>query len=49
VDHGGHMGHLEGVRDPRKHAQQGEGSSQFGVEESDFESNLESMNTLSSN
>jgi hypothetical protein len=23
VDHGGHVGHQEGARDPRKHAKQG--------------------------
>jgi hypothetical protein len=24
VDHGGHVGHQEGARDPRKHANKGE-------------------------
>jgi hypothetical protein len=33
VDHGGHVGHQEGARDPRKHAQQGGGPSQFGVQD----------------
>jgi hypothetical protein len=42
MDHGGHVGHQECAGDPRKHAQQGGGSSQFGVQESDFESNSES-------
>jgi hypothetical protein len=49
VDHGGHVGHQEGVGDPRKHTQQGRGASQFRVQESDFESNLESRTTLLSN
>jgi hypothetical protein len=49
VDHGGHVGHQEGVGDPRKHTQQGRGASQFRVQESDFESNLESRITLLSN
>jgi hypothetical protein len=46
VDHGGHVGHQEGAGDPRKHTQQGGGPSQFGVQGSDFESNLESRSTL---
>jgi hypothetical protein len=29
VDHGGHVGDQEGAGDPRKHAQQGGGPSQF--------------------
>jgi hypothetical protein len=49
VDHGGHVGHHEGTGDPRKYAQQGEGLSQFGIQESDFESNSESRTTLPSN
>jgi hypothetical protein len=49
VDHGGHVGHKERAGEPRKHAQQGGGPSQFGVQESDFESNSESMTTLPSN
>jgi hypothetical protein len=49
VDHGGHMSHQEGVGDPRKHAQQGRGPSQFRVQESNFESNSESRTTLPSN
>jgi hypothetical protein len=32
VDHGGHVGHQEGAGDPRKHAKQGGGPSQFGVQ-----------------
>jgi hypothetical protein len=49
VDHGGYMGHQEGDGEPRKHAQQGGGPSQFGVQESDFESNSEYMTFLPSN
>jgi hypothetical protein len=49
VDHRGHVGHQEGAGDPRKHAQHGEGPSQFRVQESDFESNSESRTTLPSN
>jgi hypothetical protein len=49
VDHGGHVGHQEGAREPRKHAQQGGGPSQFGVQVSDFESNSKSRTTLPSN
>jgi hypothetical protein len=49
VDHGGHVGHQEGVGGPRKHAQQGGGPSQFEVQESDFESNSESRTTFPSN
>jgi hypothetical protein len=43
VDHGGHVGHVghqEGAGDPRKHAQQGGGPSQFRIQQSDFESNI---------
>jgi hypothetical protein len=43
------MGHQEGVGDPRKHAQQGGGPSQFRIQEFDFESNMESKTTLPSN
>jgi hypothetical protein len=46
VDHGGHVGHQEGAGEPRKHAQQGVVPSQFGVQDSDFESNPESRTTL---
>jgi hypothetical protein len=46
VDHGGHVGHQEGAGDPRKHAQQGEGPSQLGVQECHFECNSESKTTL---
>jgi hypothetical protein len=46
VDHGGHVGHQDGAREPRKHAQQGVVPSQFGVQDSDFESNPESRTTL---
>jgi hypothetical protein len=49
VDHGGHVGHQEGVGGLRKYAQQGGGPSQFRVQESDFESNSESRTTLPSN
>jgi hypothetical protein len=49
VDHGGHVGHQEGAGDPRKHTQQGGGPSQLEVQESDFESNLESRTILPSN
>jgi hypothetical protein len=49
VDHGGHVGHQEGPGEPRKHAQQGGGPSQFGAQESNFESNSKSRTTLSSN
>jgi hypothetical protein len=49
VDHGGHLGHQEGAGEPRKHGQQGGGSIQLRVQESDFESNLESRITLPSN
>jgi hypothetical protein len=49
VEHGGHVGHREGARSPRKHAQHGGGPSQFGVQESNFESNSEFRTTLLSN
>jgi hypothetical protein len=49
VDHGGHVRHQEGAREPRKHTQQGGGPSQFGVQEFDSESNSESRITLPSN
>jgi hypothetical protein len=49
VDYGEHVGHQEGARKPRKHAQQGGSLSQFGVQESDFESNSEFRTTLPSN
>jgi hypothetical protein len=49
VDHGEHVGHQEGARGPWKHAQQGEDPNQFRVEQSDFESDSESMTTLPSN
>jgi hypothetical protein len=49
VDHGEHVVHQEVVGGPRKHAQQGEGPSQFRVQEPDFESNSESRTTLPSN
>jgi hypothetical protein len=49
VDHGEHVGHQEGDGEQRKHAQQGGGSIQFEVQESDFESNSESKTTLSLN
>jgi hypothetical protein len=31
VDHGRHVGHQEGAKEPRKHAQHGGGPSQFGI------------------
>jgi hypothetical protein len=43
------VGHQEVAGDPRKHAQQGGGPSQFGVQEFDFKSNSESRTTLLSN
>jgi hypothetical protein len=46
VDHVEYVGHQEGAGGARKHAQQGEGPSQFRVQESDFESNSESRITL---
>jgi hypothetical protein len=49
VDHGEHVGHQEGVGEPRKHTQQGGGPIQFRVQESNFESNSESRITLPSN
>jgi hypothetical protein len=49
VDYGEHAGHQEGARDPRKHAQHGGSPIQFGIQESDFESNSESRTTLPSN
>jgi hypothetical protein len=41
VDHGGHVGHQVGAGEPKEHIQQGGESIQFGVMESDFESNSE--------
>jgi hypothetical protein len=49
VDHGGHVGPQEDAGEPREHAQQGGEPIQFGVTESDFESNSESRTTLPSN
>jgi hypothetical protein len=49
VDYGGHVGHQEGAGEPRKHVQQGGGPIQFGVQESNFESNTESRTALPSN
>jgi hypothetical protein len=48
VDHGEHTGHQEGAEEPRKYAQQGGSPSQFGIQESDFESNSKSRTTLPS-
>jgi hypothetical protein len=45
VDHREHAGHQEGAGEPRKHAEHGGSPSQFGMQESDFESNSESRNT----
>jgi hypothetical protein len=49
MDHGEHVEHQEGAGEPRKHAQQGGDLIQFGITESDFESNSESRSTLLSN
>jgi hypothetical protein len=49
VDHGEHAGHQEGAGEPRKHTQHGGSPSQFGIQESDFESNSESRITLPTN
>jgi translation initiation factor IF-1 len=49
VDHGEHVGYQEGAGETRKHAQYGGSPSQFRIQESDFESNLESRTTLPSN
>jgi hypothetical protein len=49
VDHEEHAGHQEGAREPRKHAPQGGSPSQFGIQVSDFKSNLESRTTMPSN
>jgi hypothetical protein len=49
VDHGGHVGPQEGAGEPREHTQQGAEPIQFGVTESNFESNSESRATLPSN
>jgi hypothetical protein len=40
------VGHQEGAGEPRKHAQQGGGPIQFGVQEFDFKSNSESRSPL---
>jgi hypothetical protein len=48
VDHGRHVRRQEGAGEPRKHSQQGGGPIQFGVQESDFESNSESRFTMPS-
>jgi hypothetical protein len=40
VDHEGHVGYQEGLGVPREHVQQGGDTIQFGVTESDFESDL---------
>jgi hypothetical protein len=47
--HGEHARHQKGSGESRKHAQLGESPSQFGIQESNFESNSESMTTLPSN
>jgi hypothetical protein len=49
VDHGEHAGHQEGAGEPRKHTQHGGSPSQFGIQESDFESYSEFRTTLPSN
>jgi hypothetical protein len=48
VDHREHVGHQEGDREPRKHAEHGGSPGQIGIQESDFESNSESRITLPS-
>jgi hypothetical protein len=49
VYHGEHARHQEGAGEWRKHAQHVGSLSQFGIQESDFESNSESRTTLPSN
>jgi hypothetical protein len=49
VDHEEYAGHQEGAGESRKHAEHGGSPSQLGIQESDFESNLESKTTLPSN
>jgi hypothetical protein len=49
VDHGEHPIHQEGAREPRKHTQHGGSPSQFRIQGSNFESNLELRTTLPSN
>jgi hypothetical protein len=49
VDHGGQVGNQEEARESWKHTRKGGGPSQFGVQESDFESNSKSRTTLPSN
>jgi hypothetical protein len=46
VDHGEHARHQEGAGEPRKHAQYGGSPTQFRIQESDFESNLEARDHL---
>jgi hypothetical protein len=46
VDHGEHAGHQVGSEETKKHAQHGGSLSQFGIQESHFESNSESRTTL---
>jgi hypothetical protein len=41
VDHEEHVRHQEGAGEPRKYAQHGGSTSQFVIQESDFESNSE--------
>jgi hypothetical protein len=49
VNHAGRVGFQEVVREPRRHAHQDGGSTQFRILESDFESNSESRIILHSN
>jgi hypothetical protein len=49
VDHGEYAGHQEVAGEPKKHTQHGGSPSQFGIQESDFESNSEFRTTLPSN
>jgi hypothetical protein len=43
---GTHVGHQEGVEEPRRHAHQAGDPIQFGIAESNFESNSEYRTTL---
>jgi alpha-ketoglutarate-dependent taurine dioxygenase len=46
VQHGEHVEHQDGAREIRKHAQHGGSTSQFGIQESDFESHSEFRTNL---
>jgi hypothetical protein len=49
LDSAEHAGHQEGGGELRKHVQHGGSPKQFRIQESDFESNSESIATLPSN